>query len=288
MGGSPAPTPNPMMDEMARLMMNWGKEDRARYESVFQPLENKFVADAAGYDTPERRAAEAQKAAATVGTQAATARGIQDRQMQAMGVNPASGRYADSAGRSGMAEGLARVGAQNMAEKQVMDEGQNRMLRAIGLGQGLATNPGTSMALGSDMMNAQYNNQMNAWSANQNSMSSLMGGLGSLAGAGMSTFGPTMMPMMFSSKKLKTDKVPARGALRAVENMPVEEWTYKKGVADGKRHIGTYAEDFKRETGKGDGKSIPIVDAIGVTMGAVKELSAKVDNLARGAMQAAA
>ena len=74
--------------------------------------------------------------------------------------------------------------------------------------------------------------------------------------------------------------------------MPVDEWQYKRGVADGgkQRHVGPYAEDFKRETGKGDGKTIPVVDAIGTTMGAVKELSAKVDRLdkrVRGAMKAA-
>ena len=35
-------------------------------------------------------------------------------------------------------------------------------------------------------------------------------------------------------------------------------------------------------TGKGDGTSIPIVDAIGVTMKAVQELDQKVEKLGRG------
>ncbi|MEW6125024.1 MAG: hypothetical protein AB1698_20660 [Pseudomonadota bacterium] len=67
-----------------------------------------------------------------------------------------------------------------------------------------------------------------------------------------------------------------------MRGMPVEEWTYKEGAGDGGRHIGTYAQDFRRETGKGDGKSIPVIDAIGVTMGAVKELDAKFEQIARG------
>ncbi|PWB90923.1 hypothetical protein C5688_08655 [Methylocystis sp. MitZ-2018] len=53
------------------------------------------------------------------------------------------------------------------------------------------------------------------------------------------------------------------------------------GVEDEGAHIGTYAQDFQRETGLGDGKSINVIDAIGVAMGAIKELSAKVDKLDR-------
>ncbi|MFG1340921.1 hypothetical protein [Xanthobacter autotrophicus] len=53
-------------------------------------------------------------------------------------------------------------------------------------------------------------------------------------------------------------------------------------MGDGERHIGTYAQDFKATTGKGDGHSIPVIDAIGVTKGAVKELDAKVEKLAKG------
>ena len=68
-------------------------------------------------------------------------------------------------------------------------------------------------------------------------------------------------------------------ALDAVNSMPVEEWTYKDGVADGGRHIGPYAEDFQRATGKGDGRSINIIDSLGVTMKAVQDLSKKVDRL---------
>jgi hypothetical protein len=40
------------------------------------------------------------------------------------------------------------------------------------------------------------------------------------------------------------------------------------------------AQDFKRVTGLGDGRSISVIDAIGVTMGAVKELAEKIDTLA--------
>jgi hypothetical protein len=66
--------------------------------------------------------------------------------------------------------------------------------------------------------------------------------------------------------------------LRGLRRLDVEEWRYKDGISDGKRHVGPYAEDFKREF-DGDGKTIGFQDAIGVTMKAVQDLADKVDRL---------
>jgi hypothetical protein len=119
----------------------------------------------------------------------------------------------------------------------------------------------------------QYKTQLSVWDQQQqaktSSMSSLADGIGSLAGMAF-----------FSDADMKTEKKPATGVLKAVQDMPVEEWTYKPGAGDGGRHIGPYAQDFQRATGKGDGKTINMIDAIGVTMGAVQELAAKVDKMA--------
>ena len=62
--------------------------------------------------------------------------------------------------------------------------------------------------------------------------------------------------------------------------MPVEKWKYKEGVSDEGHHIVQYAEDFKEQTGLGDGKSINLIDGLGLTMKAVQELSSKVDKIA--------
>lgn len=126
-------------------------------------------------------------------------------------------------------------------------------------------------------MNSLYGNQMNAWSAQAQQSSAnaagLMSGVGSIAGMAMA---------YYSSKDVKVDKKPAKGSLDAVQKMPVEEWKYKDGVEDGGRHVGPYAEDFHKATGKGDGTRIPIQDAIGVTMGAIQELAKKVDRIEKG------
>ena len=125
-----------------------------------------------------------------------------------------------------------------------------------------------------NILNAKYGNQLSAWNAQQQSNAAGFGGL--MGGVG------TMVGGIWSSKKLKEDKKPVAGALEAVREMPVQSWKYKDGVADGGHHIGPYAEDFQKATGKGDGHSIPIVDAIGVTMKAVQELDQKVEKLGRG------
>ena len=112
----------------------------------------------------------------------------------------------------------------------------------------------------------------------------MWGGIGQLAG----TVGTMALA---SSEEYKTDKKQiGDSALDAVKNMPVESWKYKReaqgkdlgpGVIppDDKTHVGTYAEDFQRETGMGDGKSIPVGDAIGVTMKAIQELDQKVERM---------
>ena len=151
---------------------------------------------------------------------------------------------------------------------------QNNAIMGQGFGGAMQGYAGQANTL-----NSLYGNQLNAWSAGQQasaaSAAGLMQGIGTISGAAM----------IASSKDYKEDKRPVEGsALAAVESMPVEQWKYKDGVADGGQHIGPYAEDFQAATGKGDGKTIPVQDAIGVTMKAVQELSAKVDTLAKNKM----
>lgn len=280
----------------AAISNKWAAEDRQRYQTTFRPLEDQFIAASANYDTPERRAVEAQRAQASVQQQAALARQSNERNLAAMGVSPGSGRGTESAARGVMATGLAAVGAGNAAEKAVEAEGRSRLAQAVNLGQGLAVNPGTALSLASstgnsgfsaamqgygqqaNILNQDYSNRLAQWQANQESSSALWGGLGSIAGFALSN--PASLAFL-SDEGSKTNRRRARGALRAVEKMPIDAYDYKPGAGDGGRHVGPMAQDFQRETGLGDGRSIAVQDALGVTMGAVKELSAKVDKLAR-------
>lgn len=295
-----------MLDQ-AEITNGWAADDRKRYVDTFIPLQDDWIAEANSYDSAERKAMAADEAVADVRQQFALGRQQNERQMAAVGVNPNSGRYQSSANRMQATEALAAAGAANSARRIGEDTARSLRASVINMGQGLAVNPGTSMGLsnsaGSTGMNAgmngitsaagmvaggaqtamqgqngimnglnmQYQNQMNAWSANQNRIAGIASGLGQVAGFAM-----------MSSKDYKTAKRKPMSVLDAVRDMPVEEWEYKKGMGDGggKKHIGPYAEDFQRATGLGNGKEISIIDAIGVTMGAVQELADKVDNMA--------
>ena len=191
---------------------------------------------------------------------------------------------------------MARAGAVNLSNRQVEAEADAKMANAINMGAGLAVNPGTSMGLSNSaggtgfqgamsgygqqasILNQDYQNRRQAWADGQSGAQGLMGAVGTIAGA----YGPQLMTLL-SSKEVKTDKAPVGDgkALGAIRKMPVETWRYKPGAGDENAHVGTYAEDFAAATGAGDGKSIPIIDAIGVTMGAIKDLDRKVEKIAR-------
>ena len=278
------------MKAQGDITNEWAQEDRSRWRETFRPIEDQWVQESANWDTPERRQMEAGKATADVWIQARQGEAARTREAMAMGVNPASGRFQGASARAGTDTALAAVGAGNLARRQVAAEGEARMANVINLGKGMAVNPATSMGLSNSAISSgangalqgynqaasiygqQYNQQMQAHQANQNSMAGLFGAVGTVAG-------------MLSSKRAKTNRKPVgQGkSLNAVRKMPIDEWDYKPGKGDGGHHIGTYAEDFQRATGQGDGRTIDIPSAIGITMGAIKDLDAKVDRLSRGA-----
>lgn len=274
------------MQEQGKVTNQWAADDRERYQSVYQPLEDQFIADAQSYDSPERRATAAAEAVGDVRQQAELSRDASARRLTSMGVNPASGRFGAEEARAGTAEALAAAGAGNMARRQVEAKAEGMQANAINMGKGLAVNPATSMGLSNNasssgfsgamqgygqqgnLLNTQYQQQMQSYGANQQMLGSLGSAIGTFA--------------MMSSKEMKTDKKQVFGILDAVKEMPVEKWTYKEGAGDGKTHVGTYAEDFKEKTGLGNGREISIIDALGVNMGAIKELAAEVDALKEG------
>ena len=279
------------MQDQAAITNEWAADDRAREVEVFRPLQDAFIQEAATWDSAARKNEAAQQAVADVRQQTANAEAGRVRQAMAMGINPNSSRFM-SAGRSATLDaGLAAAGAQNMARRRVEQEAEGKRANAINMGAGLAVNPGTSTSLSNgaiqaggsaamtgygqqgSLLNTQYNQQLQSWQANQNGMSSLMGGLGTVAG------------MMLSDKNAKTDKqpLPDGAALGAIREMPVEKWRYKPGRGDGGEHVGPYAQDFAAATGQGDGKGIDMISAIGVTMGAIRDLDKKVDKMARAA-----
>lgn len=303
---------------VADRQLQWAQQDRDRYNNTFVPAQDKFVQAAMNYDTPERQEQEAAEASADVQNSATKAREAQLRNAASLGINPASGRYAGLDQQAQLNTALADAGAQNQARKNVRDKAlalqyqaanMGNMLPqqanqtvgiglgagngAIGLGQGNQqlfngstgmVNSGYAGAMQgyqgmSNSLNNLYGNQLNAWQAQKQQEAQNSSGLGSFLGGALG-FASNFLPSDKNLKKNK-QKVPDGAGLEAIKDMPIEEWQYKPGVADESEHIGTYAQDFQKATGKGDGKTIPIVDAIGITMKAVQDVNNKVDKLGR-------
>lgn len=135
-----------------------------------------------------------------------------------------------------------------------------------GAQQGQAAMSNTLTNLYSLKQSAQAEQNRN----DSNNFGSMLGAIGTIGG------------VLLSDEDLKEDKapIPDGEALDQVKNMPVETWRYKEGVADDEEHVGTYAQDFQEQTGQGDGHTIPIGDAIGLTMRAVQDLAGEVDKIA--------
>lgn len=298
---------------LANDQLETSRQDRQRYEEKFRPIEDEFVEEATNYGSEERQASAAAEAKADVQTAASQAKSQAQREASAMGLNPNSGRFASLDRATEMGTALATAGAQNAARQQVRDKGLALKADVVNLGRGLPTMSAQAASLGlsagssaiglnqgtnaqylasTDIMgsgfkgqmggyagqaatlNQQYSSQIDAWKAEQQIKSANAAGIGEAIGG--------IAGLFFSDEDLKTDKteLPEGTALNAVMEMPVEEWTYKPGVADEGRHIGPYAQDFVEATGKGDGRTIAAQDAIGVTMAAVQDLNAKVDRIA--------
>lgn len=227
-------------------------------------------ANASGANALGLQATQGQQNAQQAASGAATAGITQAGQLKGAGLGAAGVGYQGLG--VGLTAGNSAVGNQGAGQASF-----NANNAAMGAGYSGAIGANTSAG---GILNNQYGNQINAYNAQNSASNSSAAGIGSLvtgaANLGLKAYGMGM----FSSKDYKTDKKPVAGALAALNGMPVESWKYKDGIADEGEHIGPYAEDFQAATGKGDGKTIPVVDAIGVTMKAVQELSKKVDKMA--------
>ncbi|RKG74681.1 peptidase S74 [Corallococcus exercitus] len=84
-----------------------------------------------------------------------------------------------------------------------------------------------------------------------------------------------------SDRTTKEDfrRVDAEAVLAKVAAMPVESWRYK-AEADGVRHVGPVAQDFRAAFGLGtDDKSIGLLDIDGVNMVAIQALARRTEEL---------
>ncbi len=129
------------MRSRSAMQDQWAQEDRDRYKTTFEPLENQIVQEAKDYDTPEKRALAAQTDMATVATQSDLARQAAQRNLEGYGIDPSSTRYAALDVGSRTQQAAAMAGAGNTAMKRVEDTGRALKADAVNLGRGYQINP---------------------------------------------------------------------------------------------------------------------------------------------------
>jgi len=79
-----------------------------------------------------------------------------------------------------------------------------------------------------------------------------------------------LLASALSDKAAKERVVKARPVLPRLRKLPIYEWQYK---GNSTRHIGPMAQDMHELFGTGDGKSIHLVDVMGIVLSAAKEMS---------------
>jgi hypothetical protein len=219
---------DPLIAKIAQQQIDSANTNTARaddqwnqYKTMFQPVENQMVTDAQNFDSPERQALMASQAGADVTNAYNGALDSNQRNMERMGVNPNSGRFAAINNETNLAQAKDTAGAMNTARNNTITQGMALRQGAAQFGRNmpntglaadsLALNGGNAavgnMATGANMNNAGvgagnnlynsaansygsagqiglglYGNQLNAWNQqNQNNLG-MMQGIGSLVG----------------------------------------------------------------------------------------------------------
>jgi hypothetical protein len=149
-------------------------------------------------------------------------------------------------------------------------QGINELNALLGLPQVNA--PGLNSFMGSNGtdVTGAYGLNLQGQMANANNEAAAKGGqMGALGNIGSAA----AMAMIMSSREFKETIGPQSSILERLASIPVDRWKYH---GDDAVHIGPYAEDFNRAFDLGESQYISVIDYLGVILGAIKELSAKV------------
>jgi hypothetical protein len=196
------------------------QKDRARYEEVFQPIEDNLIREFQTFDTPEKREQEAAQRMADVRTQYEAQRQNAQRELEDYGIDPSQTRFQALDMGMRAQEAATSALAANQGRKYVEETGRALRGEAINIGRGMPgqvaqaqgivnqtaggamgganQTAGTSSGLfqgaygagglsqsgyagGASTMNSSYQNQMQHYNAQQ--AASPWGAIGGIAGA---------------------------------------------------------------------------------------------------------
>ncbi|MDO8311503.1 MAG: hypothetical protein Q7T25_06160 [Sideroxyarcus sp.] len=169
-GGGGAPDTSGQ-NEAARQNAEISKDMWVQYKEVYLPKETQFATEAFNYDSPAKRAQQANLAQADVTSSFANQRDQSARSMASMGIAPGSGAWANQDAKMRMAEAAAVAGAQNAARLNVENMGFARKQDAISIGKGM---PGTASASAAQA-GATYGQAANTQMQNNNNNNANIG-----------------------------------------------------------------------------------------------------------------
>jgi hypothetical protein len=147
------------------------KQDRARYEEKFQPIEDKLVKDFEDYGSPERKEMEAGRAQAEVQTAIDAQRENAQRNLEAYGIDPSETRSQAMDGEARIRGAAMQAAAGNNARQNVENKSRALQAEAINIGKGLPSQVAQS-----------YGQTLNAGN-------SAMGNMNSTVASGANTMG---------------------------------------------------------------------------------------------------
>jgi hypothetical protein len=166
--------------------------------------------------------------------------------------------------RLGLARSLNRAQATGEARRGVTDRAKTANAVGGSFGDALF---GAELSGETAIAKAYMTRRAAEAQSKANKKSSTLGFLGTLGGLALAAF---------SSEKYKDDGGKADNLLSKLRKTRVNKWNYKGN--DYSTHIGPFAEEFNSNfdlrTDRPD--TISIIDALGVTLGAIKELDEKV------------
>jgi hypothetical protein len=113
------------------------RQDRSRYETLFQPLENQLVEEATSYNSEGRREYEAGRAQADVSQQFDAARTNAMAELESYGIDPTQTRAGALDVSIRTQEAAARAGAGNLSRERTAQTGRGLRSEAINIGRGL-------------------------------------------------------------------------------------------------------------------------------------------------------
>jgi hypothetical protein len=271
-----AQTTEPLVNQASMDMgMNWVNNQRLGGGDDIENLEA-FASQPERFGRPQERILESLSRREGAGKNAAKARerrarkadvdaGTFERSTRGRGLSARQQKAATR--RLGLSRSLAIADAGSSSRRSTTDLAIGARKSAAGLEKAIF---GQELAGMTSLGNAEGQKQVREAQEAANSKSARRSTTGMVVGAGLSLLS------LLSSEQAKDKRGKAGGLLDKLKDVRIERWNYK---GEDKEHIGPYAEEFNNTFGTTDGDlgRINLIDYLGVTLGAVKELNEKVE-----------